>query len=384
MSIGIGGAGSKLASLLDNGQCTIVNVSEAEMGKVEAASKLLAVSHSTRGQFKGAGKNPEIGKLAFIPICDELSELIRGNLVITASGGGSGSGITTVLLEQISNSENIPMQDKTMFAFVLPYINREGTEFVENTVSFLETPVSDAIDSGNTGNIFLFSNRVKFEGRIAESEFNNMMINAFKSFLDIPFKGDRMKLLDGHIDHQDFNVFKTKPYFNHFTMFDYNPSESFANQLSMYWNQLLLAPETAIEALFLLEVPTEEEATHLYPILDHFAEDDVTPIYGVVLNPELTKPRVSVSILYSRKPAELVNDFKTVADNRTRKQLKKTLDQYVRVETKPLDIGKEVKLITEPPKPKEGELGIQTETKAPFEGEGDKVLDILKRLKKLK
>lgn len=66
MSIGIGGAGSKLASLLDGGRCTIVNVSETEMNKVEAANRILAVTHSTRGQFQGSGKNPNVGKTAFM------------------------------------------------------------------------------------------------------------------------------------------------------------------------------------------------------------------------------------------------------------------------------------------------------------------------------
>lgn len=383
MSIGIGGAGSKLASLLDNGHCTIVNVSESEMMKVEAASRLLAVTHSVRGQFKGAGKNPEIGKTAFVPICEELINLIKGNLVVTASGGGSGNGITSVLLKKIAAAENISLEDRTMFCIVLPYAEREAAEYVDNTIAFLTGPVSEAIDSGNTGNIVLFSNRVKFEGRIAEHEFNQMFIASFKDFLSIPFKGDRLKLLEGHIDHQDFNVYKTKPYFNHFTSFSYDPNRSFEAQLLENYNPLLLSPERAIEALFLLEVPTESQATIHYNILDYFAEDDVTPTYGVVLNPDLTAPRITVSLLYSRKPRELVDDFKQMADKLTRRKLKKSIDQFVKLETTPFDINQEVKLITAPPPPPEGELDIQTE-KHPLEDEGENVLNILRRLKKLK
>lgn len=231
MSIGIGGAGSKLATLLDRGLCTIVNVSESEMSKVTAANRLLAVSHSVRGQFKGAGKNPEIGKTALIPICEELWSIIKGNMVLTASGGGSGNGITTELLKRIAAQESVPLEDRTLFCFVLPYADREAAEYVENTITFLLDPVSEAIDSGNTGNIILFSNRIKFEGRISESDFNEMLIASFRKFLVIPYKGDEMRLLDGHIDHQDFNVFKTKPYFNHFTQFDFNLAVSFEAQL---------------------------------------------------------------------------------------------------------------------------------------------------------
>lgn len=384
MSIGIGGAGSKLASILDNGHCTVVNVSDSEMGKVDSSKQILAVSHSIRGQFKGAGKDPEIGKQAFIPIAEELENLIKGNLVLTASGGGSGNGITTLLLKKIATAETVSLEDKTMFVFVLPYVNREAAEYVENTISFLQDPVSEAIDSGNTGNIILMSNRMKFEGRVTEGDFNQLLINSFKDFLAIPFKGDQYELLDGHIDHQDFNVYKTKPYFNHFTQFTFDPAITFSEQLKDNWNPLLLAPERAIEALFLLEVPNKTQATYLYGILDYFAEDDVTPIYGVIHNPEISEPRITVSLLYSRKPAELVNDFKQMAEKLTRKKLKKSIEQFNKIEPQKIDIKEEVKLITAPPPPKEGELNIRTEKKVPFEGEGETVLEVLHRLKRLK
>lgn len=388
MSIGIGGAGSKLASLLDNGQSTIVNVSESEMMKVDAVNRILAVAHSTRGQFRGSGKNPNIGKTAFLSISDEIHSLIKGELVFTSSGGGTGNGITTTLLKKIAERDNITWEDRSVFCFLLPYVNRESSEYVENTISFLMDPVSEAIDSGNTGNMILFSNKVKFEGRIAEANYNNMLINSLRQFLVIPFKNDQMKLLDGHIDHQDFNIYRSKPYFNHFTQFNYDTNRPFGQQLKENFNSLLLRPESAIEALFLLEVPYEEQAPMLYNILDFFSEDDVTPAYSVVHNPELEEPQITVSLLYSRKPRELVDDFKQMADKLTRRKLKKSIEQFVKLETTPLDITKEVKEITRKPPveqvdPETGET-VVVEPEAPQEEEGNDVLSVLRRLKKLR
>ena len=184
MNIGIGGAGGKLASLASNGECTIVNVSELELSKIEAKNKILAVTHSARGQLKGSGKNPEIGREAFVSISEELRNLIKGNIVFASTGGGTGNGITSVLLEKIAAlDEPVILEDRTMFAFVLPYLKRESSEYVENTIEFLGGPVSSAIDSGNTGNIVLFSNKLKFEGRVAEQNYNRMLVDSFNSFL---------------------------------------------------------------------------------------------------------------------------------------------------------------------------------------------------------
>lgn len=378
MSIGIGGAGSKLASLLDHGHATIVNVSEIELNKVEADNRILAVTHSSRGQLRGSGRNPEIGKTAFVSISDELTSLIKGGITFSSAGGGTGNGISTILLKRIADADSIQLLDRTMFAFVLPYVNRESTEFVENTIQFLMDPVSAAIDSGNTGNMILFSNKIKFEARIAEGDYNHMMIRSLQNFLDIPFKGDTMTLLDGHIDHEDFNVYKSKPYFNHFTQFFYDSERSFGDQMRENYNQLLLSPERSIEAMFLLEVPFPEQAPMLYNILDFFSEDDVTPAYGVVHNPNIEQPTVTVSLLYSRKPRELVNDFKQMADKLTRKKIKKSIEQFVKLETIPFDVQNEVKLMTTPPAPAEGEVS------PPPVSEGNDVFSVLKRLRKLK
>ena len=367
MSIGIGGAGSKLASLLEADQATIVNVSQAEMDKTAARTKILAVAHSSRGQFQGAGKNPEVGKAAYVSISDEIYELIKGQLVFTATGGGTGNGIASVLLDRVAAQGNISLSDKTVFNFILPYVERESSEFVENTVDFLKGPVARAIDSGNTGNIMLFSNKVKFEGRIAEHDFNVMLIGGLKNFLSIPDKGDAMELLDGHVDHEDFRVYLSKPYFNHFCQFEYQPDRPFADLFKENINPLLLPPEQPIEAMFLLEVPTREMTPYFYSILDYFSADHVTPAYGVVLNPELKKPMLTLSVLYSRKPKELVDDFCNMVERITQKKLKKTINQFVQLEERRLSVEEEVRKIEEA-----------------ADDSGNSVLEVLGRLKKLR
>lgn len=188
MAIGIGGAGSKLASLMDPDGATIVNVSQSELEKSTAKNKITAVAHSTRGQFKGAGKNPDVGKTAYISISDEVYELIKGDIVFTSTGGGTGNGIASVLLDTVADQDSVSLSDKTVFGFVLPYVERESSEYVENTISFLKGAVSKAIDSGNTGNIMLFSNKLKFEGRIAEHDYNTMTVTSLKNFHAIPEK----------------------------------------------------------------------------------------------------------------------------------------------------------------------------------------------------
>jgi len=366
MSIGIGGAGSKLASLLEPENATIVNVSQSELDKVEAKSKIMAVAHSSRGQFHGAGKNPEVGKAAYTSIQDEIYELIKGEVVLTSTGGGTGSGIVSVLLDQIAQKEEISLNDKTVFGLVLPYVERESAEFVQNTVDFLMGPVSNAIDSGNTGNILLFSNKLKFEGRIAEHDYNTMMIECFKNFLAIPHKSDRLELLDGHVDHEDFRVYQSKPYFNHFCQFEYDAHKPFADQVKENTSQVLLTPEQPIEAMFLLEVPSREMTAQFYDILDHFAEDHIAPAYGVVLNPDIQKPIITLSVLYSRKPKELVDDFCQRVERITKKKLKKTINQFVKLEKTQMNVEEEVRRI------EEGEDAEKS------------VLDVLGRLKKLR
>ena len=221
MNIGIGGAGSKLASVSSDRECIAINVSELELSKVEAKQKILAVTHSARGQLRGSGKNPKIGREAFGSIAEKLKQVIKGNIVFTSTGGGTGNGVTSEILEYLSSLEEaVQLDDKTVFfALILPYLKRESYEYVENTIDFLGNPVSSAIDSGNTGNIILFSNKLKFEGKIPEYEYNKMLADSLNMFLAIPVKGEMYKLLDGHIDFEDFDLYKAKPYFNHFFLF---------------------------------------------------------------------------------------------------------------------------------------------------------------------
>jgi hypothetical protein len=366
MSIGIGGAGSKLASLMEAEKATIVNVSQSELEKTEAKNKILAVAHSTRGQFNGAGKNPEVGRAAYASISDEIHELIKGEVVFTSTGGGTGNGISSVLLEGIAGQESISLSDKTVFGFLLPYVDLESAEFVQNTIDFLMGPVSHAIDSGNTGNILLFSNKLKFEGRIAEHDFNTMMTASLNNFLAIPGKGDEMELLDGHVDHEDFRVYLSKPYFNHFCQFEYDPARPFADLMKENYSQLLLPPEQPIEAMFLLEVPEREMTSSFYDVLDYFAKDHVMPCYGVVLNPEIEKPVMTLSVLYSRKPKELVDDFCHRVERITQKKLKKTINQFVQLEERRVNVEDEVRKIEEE------------------DESGKSVLEVLGRLKKIR
>lgn len=344
MTIGIGGAGGKLALKLDQ-DALIVNVSEVEMAKLPAKRKILAVMHSAQGQLRGSRKNPRLGQEAFHSIREELLRAGRGNFIFSSTGGGTGNGITSSILQEIAKGEEPALADRTQFALVLPYARLEPTEFVRNTVDFLEGPLSAAVDSGNTGNIVLFSNKLKFESKLTEDEFNDLMIKSLKTFLAIPRKNEELKLLDGHIDIEDFALYSGKSYFNHFTSFDFNPEDSFEKQLNKHLNPLLLPPENPIEALFLLEVPEGGDPRSFYDILDYFSPMDVNPVYSVVENPKLKKPFVTVSMLYSRKPAELVDDFNRVSEEHARAKVRKTVEQYVKLQKLEVNLESEVKKV---------------------------------------
>ncbi len=366
MSIGIGGAGSKLASLLDNGEAIIVNISEVELDKVAAQEKIRAVIHSYKDQFKGARKEPQIGREAYHSISDKLLEIIRGNIVFSSTGGGTGNGICSQILERLSGNETIPLANKTMFVFVLPYPELEASEYVDNTLIFLQGPVSAAIDTGNTGNMVLFSNRVKFTERLAEKTYNEMVIDSLRQFLIIPDKNAKLANLDGNIDHEDFSLYKSKPYFNHFCQFVFDPNKSFGTQYQNHHNPLLLAPEGAIEALFLLELPDPELTSKFYDIIDFFATDGVSPIYSVIHNPQIKKPLITVSVLYSRKPLELVDDFNQISGHHKRTRVKKAVDQYVTLPKLEVDLGMEARDVA-----------------ASHGNSGDDILRVLKRIGKL-
>ncbi len=365
MAIGIGGAGSKLAYELDS-NCTIVNVSDSELRKIPAPSRILAAVHAVRGQMRGSRKDPQIGRDAFLSVRGELLHRVQGELVFSSTGGGTGNGITTGMLEELSAREHVPQAEKSSFALVLPYAKLEPAEFVDNTISFLRGPLSDAIDSGNTGNIFLFSNRLKFESRMTEADYNRALIESLKVYQAIPRKGDVFKLLDGHIDYEDFALFNAKPYFNHFTYFDFDPARPYEEQFAANLNPYLLPPENPIEAIFLLEVPSGGNITAFYDILEHYAAQNVTPVFGVVENPEIERHFLTVSVLYSRKPAELVEDFNRISHAHTQARVRKSLEQYV-------------------PLPR---LEVNLETEAKREGKvrgaaDEEIITVLRRLGKL-
>ena len=366
MSVGVGGAGSKLASLLDEGSATIFDVSGVELDKVEACSKIRAVAHSSKAQLKGSRKDPQIGRQAFQSVKNKALDLIKGQTVFCSTGGGTGNGLCSVMLEHLSALDSISITNKTVFVFVVPYAQRESSDFVDNTISFLEGPVSKAIDAGNTGNLIVFSNKVKFEQRIPEKTFNKMIIESLNHFLHIPIKGEELKQLDGNIDYEDFCLYKTKPYFNHFCQFEYDQDVPFGKQLKANYNELLLDPEGTIESLFLLELPNPDLTNSFYSILDYFAEDDVSPMYSVLHNPELKKPLITVSLLYSRKPLELVDDFNAISGRHKRNRVEKSLDQYVTLSRLEVDLTNEAEKVWR-----------ESHT------EGDEVLNVLKRIGKL-
>jgi len=329
--IGIGGAGSKIGTKWDE-QAVAINVSDVELGKVTAGERISAVVRDSLGKLGGARMNPELGYAAYQSIRTQLSAMARGAFVFAATGGGTGCGITKGLLKDICERENPEIKDRTIFGLILPYARLEPEKFVSNTSEFLNDAVAPAIDSGSTGNIFMFSNKVKYEQRIAEDTYNGMIINSLKELFAIPDKNTDLKLLDEHIDQEDFAMYLAKPYFNHFTYFDYDPSADFGEQLKTNYNPLLLPPEQPIEAMFLLEVPRGGDPTIYYSIIEYFNAQGVKPIYSVVENPGITAAHITVALLYSRKPKELVDDFNKITEAHVQTKVSKTLAQYVPLE----------------------------------------------------
>lgn len=344
MTIGIGGAGSKIATRLDP-NATIVNVSESELNRVEAGKRILAVVHAARGQFRGSRKSPEIGHDAYLSVRRELLALVRGDMVFSATGGGTGNGISSGLLTDLVSLDDVGPHDKTFFCFILPYAKLEPSEYINNTIQFLQSALSEAIDSGNTGNIALFSNSMKFESRVPEAQYNQMLVDSLKVFLAIPDKNESLKLLDGHIDYEDFTLYTSRPFFNHFTYFAFDPETPFEEQLNANINPLLLAPENPIEALFLYETPKGGDPTPFYDILQHFSAMNVSPVYSVVENPERETPFVTVSLLYSRKPAELLDDFHRISESHTKAKVRKSLEQQVELPKLVVNLENEAKRV---------------------------------------
>ena len=371
--IGIGGAGGKLAAKMDAEHAILVNVSETELEKVSGGGEhIVAPVQSTAGQFRGSRKDPLIGHDAYNTIRRRMQDIISGSIIFSSTGGGTGNGITTGILEDIiardeslESSNGIPINEKTMFALVLPDYEQESN-YVENSIDFMSNPVANAIDKGSTGNIMLFSNKLKFDDQIGEDAYNQMIVDSLNVFMAIPEKNTNLKLLELHIDHEDFTANISKPYFNHFCYFDYDSSKDFGTQLSANWNKLLLPPEEPIEAMFLLEVPSGMDHTIFYKILPYFEKKKVTPFYSVVENPSLQRPFITVSLLYSRKPLELIDEFNKVNQEVKDAKVSKSLDQHVVLQKLDVDMKNEAKRASK-------EKGLNAE----------EVLTALKRINKL-
>ena len=133
--------------------------------------------------------------------------------------------------------------------------------------------------------------------------------------------------------------------FNHFCIFDYDSNNDFGKQLNQNQNQLLLSPEQPIEALFMLEVPEGSNGDIHYNIVEYFNQQGVKPLYSVVRNPELRAPRVTVAILYSRIPAELVKNYNQVAEAHAQNKVRKTLEQSVKAEPLQVNLEDEAKKV---------------------------------------
>ena len=371
--IGIGGAGGKLAAKMDAEHAILVNVSETELEKVAGGGEhIVAPVQSTAGQFRGSRKDPIIGHDAYNTIRRRIQDIIGGSIVFSSTGGGTGNGITTGILEDIiarddslESSNGIPINEKTMFALILPDYEQESN-YVENSIDFMSNPVANAIDKGSTGNIMLFSNKMKFDDQIGEDAYNQMIVDSLNVFMAIPEKNTNFKLLELHIDHEDFTAYTAKPYFNHFCYFDYDAGKDFGSQLTANWNKLLLPPEEPIEAMFLLEVPSGVDHTIFYKILPYFEKKKVTPIYSVVENPSLQRPFITVSQLYSRKPLELIDEFNKVNQEVKDAKVFKSLEQHVVLQKLDVDMKNEAKRASK-------EKGLNAE----------EVLTALKRINKL-
>jgi hypothetical protein len=172
-----------------------------------------------------------------------------------------------------------------------------------------------------------------------------MLIESFQAFQAVPQKGEALKLLEGHIDYEDFALYTSRPYFNHYTYFDFDPAAGFDKQLAENSNPYLLPPDNPIEALFLLEVPPKAEIAPFYDILEYFAKQNVSPVYSVVENPDLDSYFVTVSTLYSRKPDELVEDFNRVSRKHAQAKVRKSIEQLVTLPRLEVNMENEVKKV---------------------------------------
>ncbi|MGG1673990.1 cell division GTPase [Paenibacillus sp. NRS-1783] len=121
--IGLGQGGSKIADafagILDkNGNSVykvmIVNSNLGDMTKIKNVPK--RYQFPLKGYERGVGKDPEVGRQAFIEngevIFDEIQNLMSDSdiiFVINSMGGGTGTGAVNVLVEAITEGLHIPV-----------------------------------------------------------------------------------------------------------------------------------------------------------------------------------------------------------------------------------------------------------------------------------
>ena len=348
--IGIGGAGGKIAAKMDSENAILVNVSQTELDKVVGGGeRIVAPIQSIAGQFRGSRKEPQIGLEAYRTIRRRMLENIRGAIVFSSTGGGTGNGITKGILEDIVELDEhaeggygLPIQDKTMFCLLLPD-DSETREYVENSIDFLSDTLAGVIDKGCTGNIMLFSNKLKFADKIGEDAYNQMIVDSLNVFMAIPQKNETMKLLELHIDQEDFAAYIAKPYFNHFCYFDYDRTKDLGVQIKANANSLLLPPEEAIEVMFLLEVPPGQDHTMFYDIMQYYSKLKSPPVYSVVENPALQRPFLTLSMLYSRKPIEVLEEYNQKNVDNKDAIVQRSINQYVNLQKVAVDMDDEAK-----------------------------------------
>ena len=126
-----------------------------------------------------------------------------------------------------------------------------------------------------------------------------------------------------------------------------------------------MTPEAPIEALFLVEVPAGGDPTVFYDVLQYFNDLNVAPVYSVVENPERKLPFITVALLYSRKPAELLADFNKRNEQHAQEKVRKSIEQYVDLPRLDVNLEREAKRAVKQ------------------HGSDDDILQVLKRLGKL-
>ena len=113
MTVGIGGAGCKIAAKLDE-DAVLVNVSETELNKVPGGGRrILAGLRAGRGQFKGSRKDREIGLDAYLSVKRELLETDQGKYGVQLNRRRYRKRITSGILQDLTKEENIATEDKT-------------------------------------------------------------------------------------------------------------------------------------------------------------------------------------------------------------------------------------------------------------------------------